>query len=75
VGVLVLRRTDPGRVRPFRTPWVPWVPLAAIGACGFLMSQLPALTWKRFGYWLVGGLVLYFAYGYWRSRLNRRPGT
>ena len=28
VGILVLRRRDPHRVRPFRTPWVPVVPVA-----------------------------------------------
>src|SRR2546422_2602829 len=32
-GILVLRRTDPDRPRPFRTPWSPWVPLGAILTC------------------------------------------
>jgi APA family basic amino acid/polyamine antiporter len=67
-GVLVLRRVDPARPRPFRVPWVPWVPLASIACCGYLMFQLPAVTWKRFGIWLVIGLVLYVLYGLSRGR-------
>ncbi len=69
-GVVVLRRTDPGRTRPFRTPFVPWVPLLAILTCGYLMLEQPRVTWARFVIWLAIGLVLYFAYGYCRSRLN-----
>jgi APA family basic amino acid/polyamine antiporter len=71
VGVLVLRRTDPGRPRPFRTPFVPYVPLLAIVCCGYLMVELPLTTWIRFGVWLAIGLVLYFLYGMHHSRLKR----
>ncbi|HVM49466.1 MAG TPA: amino acid permease [Candidatus Acidoferrum sp.] len=71
-GIVVLRRTDPGHPRPFRTPLVPWVPLAAIASCGYLMSQLPPLTWWRFVIWLALGLVFYFAYGFWHSRIGRQ---
>ena len=69
-GILVLRRTDPGRPRPFRTPLVPWVPLLAILTCGYLMAAQPRVTWIRFVVWLVVGLVLYFCYGYRRSRVG-----
>ena len=47
-GIIILRRTDPNRPRPFRTPLVPWVPLAAIACCGYLMFELPRVTWIRF---------------------------
>ncbi|RPJ70423.1 MAG: amino acid permease [Acidobacteria bacterium] len=70
VGILVLRYTDPGRHRPFRTPLVPLVPVLAILSCTWLMLQLPYVTWIRFGVWLAAGLVLYFLYGYRRSRLR-----
>jgi APA family basic amino acid/polyamine antiporter len=70
-GVLVLRYKDPARPRPFRVPFAPWTPLLAIASCGYLMFQLPAVTWIRFGVWLVIGAVLYFAYGYRHSRLRR----
>ncbi len=69
-GVLVLRRTEPNRARPFRTPWVPWVPLAAIFSCGYLMLELPAITWWRFVLWLAAGLVVYVFYGRVHSRLR-----
>jgi APA family basic amino acid/polyamine antiporter len=72
IGILVLRRTNPDQPRPFRTPWVPVVPLLAVGTCGYLMVQLPAVTWIRFGVWLVAGLVFYFLYGYRRSALRQR---
>jgi APA family basic amino acid/polyamine antiporter len=72
LGILVLRRTDPGRPRPFRTPLVPWVPLLAILTCGYLMAAQPRVTWVRFVIWLVVGLVLYFCYGIRRSRVGIR---
>jgi APA family basic amino acid/polyamine antiporter len=70
VGVLVLRRTDPDRPRPFRTPFVPAVPLLAIISCTYLMLELPLATWIRFGVWLAIGLVFYFLYGVRHSRLR-----
>ena len=70
-GILVLRRTDPGRPRPFRTPWVPWVPLGAIATCAWLMVELPAKTWLRFLGWLMVGLIIYFLYGFRRSRVGQ----
>jgi APA family basic amino acid/polyamine antiporter len=70
-GILILRQTDPNRPRPFRTPLVPWVPLLAILSCGYLMVIQPRVTWWRFAVWLAVGLVLYFLYGFRRSRLGR----
>src|SRR5690606_37064992 len=43
LGVLVLRRIEPDRPRPFRCPWVPLVPILAIATCGWLMMELPAI--------------------------------
>lgn len=70
LGILILRRTDPNRPRPFRTPLVPWVPLAAIGCCVYLMSELPAKTWWRFFLWMAAGLVIFLLYGIRRSGVN-----
>ena len=68
-GVILLRREEPDRVRPFRAPWVPFTPIVSILACLYLMLQLPRLTWIRFGVWLLLGLVIYFFYGIRHSRL------
>jgi basic amino acid/polyamine antiporter, APA family len=73
-GVIVLRRAEPDRVRPFRAPWVPITPIISIVACLYLMLQLPTLTWIRFGIWLLLGLAIYFFYGLGHSRLGRRAG-
>ncbi|HEU4799106.1 MAG TPA: amino acid permease [Gemmatimonadales bacterium] len=69
-GVLVLRRTDPDRPRPFRVPFSPVVPLLGIASCFYLMIGLPADTWARLVVWMALGLVIYFAYGRKRSKLN-----
>ena len=71
VGVIVLRIKEPDRPRPFRVPGAPWTPLISVAACLYLMYQLPGITWKRFGYWLLAGAVIYFLYGIRHSRLRR----
>ena len=70
VGVIVLRRTDPDRYRPFRCPGVPWLPLLSVVSCGVLMAYLPFITWMRFLVWQVVGVLLYFLYGRRHSRLS-----
>ncbi len=70
-GVIVLRRRDPNRPRPFRTPLVPIVPLLGIASCFYLMISLPHLTWIRFGVWLAAGLLIYVFYGVTHSRWIR----
>ncbi|MEK7670367.1 MAG: amino acid permease, partial [Bacteroidota bacterium] len=72
IGIIILRKTDPDRHRVFRTPWVPVVPLLGIAMCVYLMLGLPTVTWVRFGVWRLVGVVLYFAYGFWKSNLRRK---
>jgi APA family basic amino acid/polyamine antiporter len=71
-GVIVLRRLEPDRPRPFRAPLVPLTPIISIVTCLYLMFQLPKLTWIRFGIWLVIGLFIYLFYGMRHSRLGQR---
>jgi APA family basic amino acid/polyamine antiporter len=71
-GVIVLRRTRPDLPRGFRAPWVPALPIASVCACLWLMVNLTALTWVRFGVWLVVGTVIYFGYGRRHSVQGRR---
>lgn len=69
-GVLVLRIKEPDRPRPFRVPFSPVTPVIAIVACTYLMFKLPTITWIRFFVWLAIGAVLYFSYGFRRSKLR-----
>jgi basic amino acid/polyamine antiporter, APA family len=71
-GVMVLRRSRPDLERGFRAPWVPLLPIASIGACLWLMLNLTALTWVRFGVWLAVGTAIYVGYGYRHSVQGRR---
>jgi basic amino acid/polyamine antiporter, APA family len=70
-GLIVLRRTKPDLKRGFRVPLVPLFPLIGMALCVFLMTYLEALTWLRFGIWMIIGLTIYFAYGRFHSRLQR----
>jgi len=70
LGVIVLRRTRPDLPRPFRMPFVPLLPLVSAAVSLLLMLGLPRSTWERLIIWMVIGVVLYFAYGYRRSRLR-----
>ncbi|MFA6316588.1 MAG: amino acid permease [Elusimicrobiota bacterium] len=71
-GVIILRRKDPDRPRPFKVPGGVVTPILGILFCLLLMNGLDTITWLRFGAWLVIGLVIYFAYGFKRSALKAR---
>lgn len=71
-GVIVLRRTRPDLPRGFSAPWVPVLPIASVCACLWLMLNLTALTWVRFGVWLLVGVAIYFGYGRRHSVQARR---
>lgn len=75
IGVVILRRTDAQRPRPFRVPWVPAFPVLGVIFCLVLMLSLPLETWIRFFVWLVIGLSIYFLYGAAHSNLRRGIDT
>jgi len=70
IGVMILRRTQPGRKRPFRTPFV-WIvcPLAVAG-CLLLFVNLSIVAKVVFVGWAVIGLIFYRLYGYKRSQMS-----
>jgi basic amino acid/polyamine antiporter, APA family len=72
LGVIVLRRTQPGRPRVFKVPLVPWFPIISIILCGGLMTGLTVITWGRFVGWLILGLLIYFFYSRYRSEFAKR---
>jgi APA family basic amino acid/polyamine antiporter len=69
-AVMVLRKTNPGQERPFRTPWVPLVPIMGILFNGYMMYELGWVNWARLIVWLAIGLVVYFVYSRHHSRLQ-----
>ena len=70
IGVVILRRTDANRPRPFRVPLVPLFPILGVLFCFVLMMSLPLETWIRFFVWLAIGLTIYFLYGVAHSKLR-----
>ncbi len=72
-GVWWLRVHQPDLHRPFRVPFVGVVSTAAMLSCFYLMLGLPAVTWERFGIWLLLGLIIYFVFGLRHSRLGHTP--
>lgn len=71
LGVMVLRRTDPNRVRPFRTPALFVIAPLSILGCLLLFFSLNIESKTLFTVWTVAGLILYFLYGYRHSHLAR----
>jgi basic amino acid/polyamine antiporter, APA family len=69
IGVILLRRADPDRPRPFRTPLVPWLPIASVALSIWLMVTLDTATWLRFIGWMILGFFVYAFYSRRRSRL------
>src|SRR5881227_1584544 len=72
VGILVLRLREPNLPRVFKTPWVWFVAPAGAFSAAYLMKSLPWRTWERLIIWFVIGMVLYFGYGVWHSKLASR---
>ena len=68
LSVIILRIKDPDKPRPFKTPFFPYVPILGILSCLYLSINLPALTWYRFAFWLIAGILIYVFYGYKNSR-------
>ena len=70
IGVIILRRIEPNRPRPFRVPWVPLFPILGVFFCTALMLSLPLETWIRFFIWLGIGMLIYFLYSVRHSKLR-----
>lgn len=71
VAVLILRKTDPDRHRPFKVPFSPLFPILGIICCGGLMiySMTIAKTSALFfPLWIGMGALVYLHYGYKKNR-------
>jgi APA family basic amino acid/polyamine antiporter len=71
IGILILRKTEPNRPRPFKVPCCPWFPIIGIVFCSGLMFvalREVKTSATLFPIWLVIGIVIYFLYGYQSNR-------
>jgi APA family basic amino acid/polyamine antiporter len=71
IAVLVIRRTDPSRHRPFRTPAIMLTAPLSILGCLYLFYKLDVKSQILFAIWAGVGLVVYFAYSRSRSHVGR----
>ncbi|QJU59024.1 amino acid permease [Sphingomonas sp. AP4-R1] len=71
IAVMVLRKTDPTRHRPFRTPFIMVTAPVSIIGCVYLFFSLSKETILLFFGWAAVGLVVYFLYSRSRSNLGR----
>lgn len=70
IGIIILRKTDPGAHRPFKTPLVPFVPALGVIVCVILMGSLPIESWERLGIWMAIGVFIYLVYGKKHSKIR-----
>ncbi len=78
IAVLILRKTDPNRPRPFKVPFVPLFPILGILLCGGLMIySLFTLGTSAvlFPLWLILGGIIYFVYCYKNLRKIKAEKT
>jgi amino acid transporter len=71
MAVIWLRVVRPDLPRAFKVPFYPFIPAAGILSCLWLIKQSPWEVQKFFLWFLVGAVVLYFAYAYWASPLGK----
>jgi APA family basic amino acid/polyamine antiporter len=71
-AVFMLRIKRPDVHRPFRAPALFIVAPLGILVNVIMMVVLPPMTWARLVVWLLIGLVIYFSYGYWHSKLRKQ---
>lgn len=47
------------------------IPVLGMLCCLYLMIEIPTRSWMVFFGWMTVGLMIYFSYGYWRSKLAK----
>jgi basic amino acid/polyamine antiporter, APA family len=70
IAVMALRKSDPLRHRPFRTPVIMVTAPLAIAGCLYLFFSLDLKSQLLFAAWAAIGLVVYFAYSRSRSHVG-----
>jgi APA family basic amino acid/polyamine antiporter len=47
------------------------IPVLGLLSCAYLLAEIGIWSWVRFTIWLIVGLMIYFAYGFRKSRLRK----
>jgi APA family basic amino acid/polyamine antiporter len=71
IAVMVIRKTDPTRHRPFRTPFVYVTGVVSTLGCAYLFFSLDEKSKYLFVIWAAIGLLVYFGYSRSRSHVGR----
>ncbi|MGQ3102285.1 MAG: amino acid permease [Sphingopyxis solisilvae] len=71
LAVMLLRKSEPNRPRPFRTPALWLIGPLTMAGCVFLFLNLPFEAMIVLPTWALIGFVIYFAYGYRKSHLGQ----
>lgn len=70
LGIMILRKTDPGIERPFKTPiYMIVCPLGAL-ICLCMIASEGWENWARLIVWLLIGFIIYFGYSVKRSHVR-----
>lgn len=75
LAVLILRKSEPNRERPFKVPFCPWFPIFGILTCFALMYckfSAKATSALYFVIWLVVGVLIYALYSYRELRRSEK---
>ncbi|HYG19590.1 MAG TPA: amino acid permease [Ohtaekwangia sp.] len=70
VGVWIMRVKNPEVPRAFKTPLVPLVPILGILVCTAMIVSLDPYTLLVAAGWMALGLVVYFTYSRYKSKLR-----
>ncbi|XP_034502410.1 LOW QUALITY PROTEIN: cationic amino acid transporter 3-like [Ailuropoda melanoleuca] len=63
ITVVIWRQPQSSTPLPFKVPALPLLPLLSIFVNVYLMMQMTAGPWLRFGVWMLIGFAIYFGYG------------
>ena len=75
IAVLILRKKEPCRERPFKVPFCPWFPIFGIFTCLALMYckfSAKATSALYFVIWLFVGILIYALYSYQELRRSEK---
>ncbi|XP_040475327.1 cationic amino acid transporter 3-like [Ursus maritimus] len=64
---VIWRQPQSSTPLPFKVPALPLLPLLSIFMNVYLMMQMTAGPWLRFGVWMLIGFAIYFSYGIQQS--------